>query len=130
MYKKSTNFLIVATILLMSCNGLSGTNNVRTYIPGTYARIVNNEFSTGRDTLIISELSKAGNNYRIIHKLTFQSTADGKTLRPERKQEIWNAVYNQQEKLLHETVKGKLLSFNPEGRTLFVGTSEYKKISE
>ncbi len=130
MYKKSTIFLIVATILLMSCNGLSGTSNVRTYIPGTYARIVNNEFSTGRDTLIISELSKAGNNYRIIHKLTFQRIADGKTLRPERKQEIWNAVYNQQEKLLHETVKGKLLSFNPEGRTLFVGTSEYKKISE
>lgn len=130
MAKTFTRIFIVATTLLMNCTSLPGTDNLRSYIPGTYARIVNNEFSSARDTLVISELSKAGNNYRIVHKITFRRIVEGKSSRPERKLEVWNAVYNEQEKLLHETVRGKLLSFNPEGRTLFVGTSEYKKIAE
>jgi len=130
MSKTFTKIFIAAITLLVSCTSLPGAGNLRSYIPGTYARIVNNEFSNGRDTLVISELSKAGNNYRIVHKITFQRMVEGKSSRPERKQEVWNAVYNEQEKLLHETVRGKLLSFNPEGRTLFVGTSEYKKIAE
>jgi phosphopantothenoylcysteine synthetase/decarboxylase len=130
MFKKSTTILIIATTILTSCTSLSRTGNVKAYIPGIYVRLVSNEFSIGRDTLIISELSKVGNSYRIIKKTAFQRIAEGKTSKVERKQEVWNAVYNEQEKLLHETVKGKLLSFNPEARLLYVGTSEYKKISE
>ncbi len=130
MYKKSTTILIIVTTMLIGCAGLSRTNNMKAYIPGTYARLVRNEFSIGRDTLIISELSKLGNSYRIIHKTAFQRVEQGRTSKVERKKEVWNAVYNEQEKLLHETVKGKLLSFNPEGSSLYVGSSEYKKISE
>lgn len=129
--KKTFPFAVLVATSLFGCTGmLTGNDTVRSFMPGIYVRSLENEFSSGKDTLLIGVLSTQGNTYRIARRMTYQRIAGGKPLKLERKQEVWTAVYNKQEKALHEIEKGKLISFNPEAKSLMVGTSEYQKIEE
>lgn len=120
--------VVVIIIILFGCGAASKSDPLRLFIPGVYVRQVVNEFSAGSDTLVITPLSKQGNSYQIVHRSGFQRIIGGKAQKRESKVENWTAVYNEQEKLLHETRKGKLISFNPEQGSLMVGSSEYKKV--
>lgn len=118
----------VIIIILSGCGAGSKADPLRLYIPGVYARKVVNEFSIGNDTLVIARLSRQGNSYQIVQRSSYRRIQNGKPQKIESKVENWTAVYNEQEKLLHETKKGKLISFNPEQGALMVGSSEYKKV--
>lgn len=124
-------YLVPVTVIifiLSGCGAGSKADPLRLYIPGVYARKVVNEFSVGSDTLVISSLSRQGNSYQIVQRSSYRRIQNGKPQKIESKVENWTAVYNEQEKLLHETRKGKLISFNPEQGALMVGSSEYKKV--
>ncbi len=120
----------LAIILSVSIGLCACSDNTRgsmqDFIPGTYVREVSNEMSIGKDTLQISFVS--GLSYRIIHSGEYQRIQDGKLLPREHKIEKWMASYDEKEVVLNEAKRGRVLSFDPSKRLLYVGSSPYQKI--
>jgi len=52
-----------------------------------------------------------------------------KTLPIERKKEVWTCIFKEDEKVLYEMTKGKIISFIPEKDALRIGSAEYEKLS-
>lgn len=109
------------------CHFLSGCVTVpNNFIPGTYVRTVINEFSIGRDTLIIGAVSATV--YTIIHKGSYRRIKDSKLQPAQSIAENWTATYDTKKQVLMEAKKGKIISFDPAKNILLVGSSPYKKI--
>lgn len=106
----------------------SKPDEIRAFIPGTYARFSDHEMRKEYDTLSIEIISDAGNNYRLLHSSTFQRKMDAQSFPWEHTKEEWTAIYDSHRKILNETRKGKVISFDPENNLLLVGTTEYKKM--
>jgi hypothetical protein len=109
--------------LLVGCK----EDEVLNFIPGTYVRSVKNEFSVGRDTLVIIKESR--NFFSIIHHGIYRRIYHGKISTVRSFSQKWSASYDEDKKILVETRKGKIFSFNTSGNSLFLGTSRYNKIS-
>ena len=122
--------IIIVLIVAAACNGNQGTNkSIQTFIPGTYVRHYEGEYSKGaEDTLIINEVSGSANVYSIVRHVSYQRVIDKKIQPREDKTENWTAIYNEKDKILHEQKHGAMISFNPEKKTLMVGSDEYQKI--
>jgi len=114
-------------ILLLACEPGKG-DEIREFIPGTYARFSDHEMRKEYDTIRISMISGTGNNYSLIRSSSFQRKLDRKEFPWEFTKEEWTAVYDENKRVLNETGKGKLISFVPEKSILLVGTTEYKKL--
>lgn len=110
-------------IVFYSCSSQTDTKD---FIPGIYVREVKNEFSVGRDTLVISPFNT--NTFSIIHKGSYQRIKNGKLKPVERKYENWTATYDNNKQVLQEIKKGKVFLFDQSKNILFVGKSPYKKI--
>ncbi|RYE40424.1 MAG: hypothetical protein EOP48_24720 [Sphingobacteriales bacterium] len=121
-------FLSAVLWLLLACES-SKSDEIRTFIPGTYARFSDHEMRKEYDTLRINVISETGNNYSLIRSSSFQRKMDGKEFAWEFTKEEWTAVYDENKRVLNETRKGKVLSFVPQRNTLLVGTTEYKKVN-
>ena len=119
--------IVISFLSLLACSS-SKTDEVESFIPGTYVRFSDHEMRKEYDTLSIEVLSEAGNNYKLLRSSTFQRKMDGRSFPWEHTEEEWTAIYDPQRKVLNETTKGKLISFIPEKNILLVGTTEYKKI--
>lgn len=117
--------LIVCWLFACSCRAIEN-DQVISFIPGSYAKEVSNEYNIGYDTLIISLLNEKV--YQIIRHSSFNRIRNGQTMPEKRVTEKWTALYNKDEQVLHETKKGKILSFVPDKNLLLVGSSEYIKI--
>lgn len=117
------SLLIITAVA--GCNDPQGAA-VKDFMPGTYARRVQNEFSEGCDTLVITGLGNEA--YGIEHRMSYRRIREGKPLPEERKVEKWTALYDEKTVALRETKRGRVLTFQPEQNTLFVGGSEYKKV--
>jgi len=110
------------------CSILYGcvSENENNFIPGTYVRTVINEFSVGRDTLVIGAVNP--NTYTIIHKGSYRQIKEGKLLPYKSISENWTATYDERKQILMEAKRGKIISFDPSKNILLVGGSPYKKI--
>lgn len=124
---KQTMCMLVTLLVLVACNSTKN-DEVRSFMPGTYARFSDHEMRTEYDTIRIEPVSETGNNYRLIRSSYFQRKLDGKTFPWEYEKEEWAAIYDESKKVLNETKKGKVISFVPEQNVLLVGTTEYKKL--
>ena len=118
---KSVLFSYFLCIIFYSCNSGNDTN----FIPGTYVREVKNEFSIGKDTLVIGAVNP--NAYTIIHKASYQRIKEGKLLPVKNKTENWPVTYDRDNQILQETKRGRIISF-PSRDMLLVGGSPYRKI--
>ena len=123
---KKKKFTMMGIGLL--CGILFGctSHNISDFIPGTYVRTVINEFSVGRDTLVIIPVNNL--SYTIIHKGSYRRIKEGALLPQKRVTENWLATYDKSSQVLIEGKKGKIISFNPSENILLVGSSPYKKI--
>lgn len=118
---------LICVLAVLSCND-NKTDQVQSFITGTYFRKINNEFTVGFDTLVISAINE--NTYSILKSASFNRIRNDEIMRPERRSEKWTALYNKDEQVLHEVQKGKVISFLPKENTLLVGSSKYKKIKD
>jgi hypothetical protein len=123
-------YLLISGILMLlqACESTK-SDEIRAFIPGTYARFSDHEIRTEYDTLKIQVISETGNNYGLIRSSSFQRKLDGKEFPWEYTKEEWTAVYDENKRVLNETRKGKVISFVPEKSVLLVGTTEYKKLN-
>jgi hypothetical protein len=121
--------IATAALIIFCFSQCSGFKNdpVKSTIQGIYVSCYGNEFSKGKDTLLITALSSEGNNYRIYRSVTYQRIKNGVLLGKERRQEQWSCIYKESDKVLYEVTKGKIISFIPERDLLLVGNTEYLK---
>ena len=121
--KKIKLVFLFVFIVVLGCNPENSNKN---FFSGTYVRQVHNEFSVGRDTLVINRFNE--NNYSIIHCGSYQRILEGKLLPAASFHENWSAVYDSDTRTLQETRHGKVLSFYSGKNLLKLGSSIYKKI--
>ena len=126
--KKLFLFIIIAEFVFAACGNLQ-TDKVRGFIPGVYVKEINDEYTKGKDTLIISIIDKKSGSYTIVRKTTYQQFIDGKTLSPKNDRHKWIAIYIPDTKQLKEQNQGRVFSFSPDKALLSMGSSEYRKIS-
>jgi hypothetical protein len=120
--------IFILFIIFCSCNAIS-KDATESFIPGTYVRSSQHEFGTEHDTLIISLQNENAHQYKIERRWLYERVLDGTKLDPEYKQISSSAVYNKEHKLLEEPATGSEYSFDVNKKTLFAGTTEYKKIN-
>ena len=122
--------IIIVVIVAAGCISNQESNKrIKSFIPGTYVRQYEGEYSkAGQDTLIINEVTGSANIYSIVRHVSYQRVIEKKVQPREYKTENWNGIYNEEDKILHEQTRGATISFNPEKKTLTVGSDEYQKI--
>ena len=118
---------IILLLLTAACRFSDG-DMVKSFVAGTYVAEINQEFSTGNDTLFIIQISSSGENFKIIKHTTYRRRLDGKQFPLERKTRVSIGIYNKETKILTETPTGRIISFNPEKKELYVGAGVYNKI--
>jgi len=118
--------LVICLLLLSGC-GLSASN-VKEFIPGTYVRDFQQQYSSGSDTLIINLADEVTGRYNIGRHLGYVSVRDGKALDAKKEKQMWVALYNADTKQLVIQRTGRLVSFSPEKQSLAIGNSVYNKI--
>lgn len=121
---KNLIILIVATAIVVSA---CTTDEVRSFIPGTYINSAASEYSVVNDTLTIRRTE--GNNYLINRKTGFRRITEGKVESLKYETEEWAAIYSEASQSLSETARGKVITFYPETNRLMVGRREYRKIN-
>jgi hypothetical protein len=129
---KHTKILaFVFMMLLFSCSQMekkNSTDKILSFLPGTYVRAFEGEYSVGHDTLVISQPDSKTNYYTIKHNSSYQKIRD-KQLQPiEYKTENWTAIFNEKDNVLVEQKYGKLISVLPDQDELLLGESKFKKI--
>ena len=122
-------FSAIAGLILLGC-GNPASDNIRAFIPGTYTKEINDEFTKGTDTLFISVLDDQSGSYTIIRQISYRQSIDGKILSPRNDTHKMTAIYNEETKQLRDQNQGKLFSFSPDKNLLNTGGSEYRKIGK
>jgi len=120
---KSFIFLTALAIVVLSCK----SDNVRSFIPGTYVSTSSGEFSIASDTLVIK--TSESNNFYVHRKTGFNRINDGKIGKREQQTENWNAVYDESTKTLNETSYGKQITFYPDSGMLMLENERFRKIN-
>lgn len=113
--------------VLLSCGGLR-KDSVRDFMPGVYERGIDNEFSKGRDQLIVQ--LKQGNVYTIEKRSAIIRIRNGTSLPVKYDTVTWTGIYDETNQVIYEQRGGKVISFLPEENKLLVGGSEYRKVNE
>jgi hypothetical protein len=127
---KHTPFFAIAVFVAgIACNeAQKKTDDIMSFIPGTYVRSFQGEYSFGHDTLFIAQPDKDNNFYTIRHNSSFQRVLEKKVRPIEYKSELWTAIFNKESNMLLEQKKGKQIHFFPKDNSLMLGTDEFKKI--
>ncbi|MBN8880517.1 MAG: hypothetical protein J0I32_23440 [Sphingobacteriales bacterium] len=123
--RKRIYALMAMLLLLVACASRTG-QRLRVFIPGVYARAIDQEFAVGHDTLIIRHVQD--NNYEIIRRSTFRPIRNGRKLAPVYSREAMIGLFDECNQVIREQRKGKLLRFFPMGNKLLLGSSEYRKV--
>jgi len=119
----------IAGLILLSC-GNPASDNIRAFIPGTYTKEINDEFTKGRDTIFISVLDDQSGSYSVIRQTSYRQSIDEKILSPRVETHKMTAIYNAATKQLTEQSQGKAFSFSPDKNLLSTGGSAYRKIGK
>lgn len=116
----------ITTLLLLSCREFS--DRVKTSIPGTYMASWKTTFSVAVDTLTITVSSTGGDAYFIVRRTHLQFINAAKNREPEYAISKWQGYYRPTDKTIIVQVNGRILSFNPESKSLRMGNLVYRKL--
>lgn len=109
--------------LLTACSSNTSTN-----ISGTYVGSYHNEYTVGKDTLLISQSNSNAATYEIERHSGYQKIRNGKTLPTEYKQVKWTATFNKDKQALEETAYGRQLQFSKDWQSVSLGDNHYQKL--
>lgn len=125
--KLSTVYFFFLVGVLTSCGELR-KDTVRDFMPGVYERTLDNEFSKGRDQLIVQ--LKQGNVYTIEKRSAIIRIREGAALPVKYDTVTWTGIYDEKDQVIYEQRGGKVISFMPDENKLLVGGSAYQKVNE
>lgn len=122
--KQSWMALLVVT--LAACSG--SQEGIPEFIPGTYAKFTEGEFSKAWDTLRISLYDAKSNTYVVLRHTGYQTVREGKIQPKQYKREQLRTVYDPSNGQMQDLKSGKLFVFSVEKRTVLMGSAEYQKV--
>ncbi len=126
---KTLSLMLTACIVLfLSCGGNKESNEILSFISGTYSRESDGEFGKSYDTLVISLQNKASNQFKIQRRWRYDRVLDGKPLEPEYKITETSAVYDAETMSLKESETLQAFTFDTKNKLLFDGPNQFIKI--
>jgi len=120
--------LFLLLIMAYGCHLENAKDADIEFIPGTYIRFSEHEFGTEYDTLIITLQNPSAAQYRILRKWKYERVLDGHAIEPEYKRTATTAIYNPAKKILEETQRGDIYTFDLRKQILFSGPIKYNKL--
>ncbi|HNU47552.1 MAG TPA: hypothetical protein PKM40_01885 [Bacteroidia bacterium] len=120
--------LMVFPLFILSCGSKNESEQMMSFIPGTYARQSDGEFGKSYDTLVISLQNKAANQFKIVRRWRYDRVLDGKPIDPEYKVTETSAVYDASSKALQESETLDAFTFDVKKKLLFDGPNQFNKI--
>ncbi len=106
----------------------SPPKEVPSFLPGIYVSQSENEFCRITDTFVIRRIRLEGDHYRVIRKSSFQRIRQGGNMPVEYQSEQWEAVFEEPDKVLRGTEKGKELRYVPGENRVYNAETGYEKV--
>jgi hypothetical protein len=120
--------MIFYGLLLAGCNNIfRDTDKIKSSLPGTYINQSAGSYSIAFDTLVINTENE--NIFSVERRVSFIKIRHGIQQSREYHLEHWLAVYDDKTKVLTETKRGRILSYVPEKKKLYLNNSVYQKIN-
>jgi hypothetical protein len=121
--------LITLVVFLLGCGGLANSDKVKPFIPGTYLASWKTSFSNAVDTMTIAAVAENGSEgYLITRRTHLQFINAAKKRAPEYSITKWIGSYNAADKNIVVNTNGRVLSFDPDNKLLWMGSIIYKKL--
>lgn len=115
-------FIFVLVAVLHGCKSPVSPAMYRAFIPGTYTRHSTHEFGEEYDTLSISLLNSAVNQYQITRRWKYERLHESASY------QLSSSSGFLKNKVLEDTESGDLISFDEGEHCLFIGTIKYVKL--
>jgi hypothetical protein len=120
------NNLGMAVIALMFTAFFGCRGNLQPDFNGIYVNHASGEFSIADDTLVVEKVKEQ--QYMIRRKTGYREIAENGKVGPlQQHSEVWKAAYNTDTKVMTESRKGRMLTF--EKGTLTLERSTYRRIN-
>lgn len=113
-------------LAMTGCNN-AGEGAIKQFIPGTYTRFADGEYSKAWDTIIINPFDEERKTYLVVKRVGFQKIRGGRLQPKEHDSGRSVVVYHPTTFQLQDPVSGKLYTFSPGSRTVLVGSVLYDK---
>jgi len=120
--------LMCSVFLFTSCGSDKQTDEILSFIPGTYTWQSDGEFGKAYDTIVISLQNKVANQFKIVRYWRYNRVVDGKLLEPEYKVTETSGIYEASSKALKESETLELYTFDINKKLLFDGPNQFNKI--
>lgn len=120
------SFLIC--LLCLACKARLD-NTLQSTLPGIYVRVINHEFATGNDTLVVELLDRHTRTFSIMKKAGFVQYVNGKEVIRKNTTEKYTAVFDEPTGTLNDHHKMKTFTPVPDKGMLLSGSVAYKKTS-
>ncbi len=117
------HFIIGVLLFIISCKSHTTTMS----LGGIYTASYEHEFGKTNDTLVLSKANDGNNLYKIIRHSGVVKKLQDKEFPKEIITEKWIVKFDPEEHTLTELRTGKVLVWNRQSRSLFLGDREYKK---
>lgn len=114
-------------LFLTGCVSITGHDDIHDFIPGTYVRILHDEFTRGVDSLIIQPINNGTETYSISKRSSYQQTLDGKKMPQVYKKIEWVVTYQPATKQLMDAMHERVFTFIPKENKLLMGSTTYIK---
>jgi hypothetical protein len=118
--------IICGLFFIAACNNSQIINELK----GIYTTSYNNEFGEGKDTLSVTKANDGKAIYQIVKHLGVVKKLEGKEFPRELITETWTLEYDGAKQTFFELRTGKTLIWNSSNKTIQLGNTLYKKISD
>lgn len=117
-------------VLLLVINGCKddGEAAIKRFIPGSYIKFSDGEYSKAWDTLIIQRFHEEEKTYIIARHIGFQKIRRGRLQPKQYSSDTSIVVFHPTTFQLQHPVTGKLYTFSPDSHTVLAGSALYQKI--
>lgn len=120
---------IAVCLIMVSCNSFDNSDNVKSFIPGTYISFWKTEYSKSIDTLLIEHLMEQGSeSYAITSRTHVTFIKNPGQRAPEYRIKHWIGIYDVTNKTVVLSNDGSVLSFDPVKKEMKRGSTSYRKL--
>jgi hypothetical protein len=122
--KTGIRIILWPLFLLAACQNKSG--KVQEFIDGIYVNHAQNSYGVGDDTITFTHTDAS--HYIITRNTGYQAVRNGDTLPKKFKREKLEGIYDSQNRVLNETVTGRLFRFDPDKGVMLLKQAVYRKL--
>lgn len=121
--------MIWGLVLVMGLVGCKrDQRSVKDFIPGTYVKLAQSQFSIAYDTLLISQVKNGGDAYLVTRKTGYRRLGKHKVFPVQHQVKRWTGIWDEKGLCLHVLQSGNVLLFQPDQNDLLNKGIRYRKL--